>query len=339
MKFNILFVVLLSSLLISSCDGPVEIPKSPFEENSSSDASKLSEHKSTVFLPTLESNFNVKNNGIYAASFLMAWDEIKKEIGLPLTDFTSGQLELMNKVSSHKGVLNPEEYTTAIEVDDLIIRAKALFKMVLPFEVPFSTDVISHEFGTQPVASFGFYGTHSAANILYYHDNADFAIKLQPKNKKHEIILIKTHFGDSINFKEETERLNRKVKSFVDAKNHDNRWKYALNDRDFASIPSVNFNIETNYKSIEGSTFKTEVTDYKVLEAYQRTAFLLDESGAIVESEAEVAVEEALEEEEVRIQPKRMVFNKSYLILLKRKDSKYSYFAMFLANSELMEQR
>ena len=69
---------------------------------------------------------------------------------------------------------------------------------------------------------------------------------------------------------------------------------------------------------------------------YQRTAFVINERGAEVESKAEVAVTEEMVEELPK--PKTMIFDKPYLILLKRIDSRYPYFAMFVSNSELMKK-
>jgi hypothetical protein len=63
----------------------------------------------------------------------------------------------------------------------------------------------------------------------------------------------------------------------------------------------------------------------------------LDESGAKIESEAEieVAVEEMAIIEEIK-KPKKMYLDKPFFIILKRTDSKNPYFALWNANSELM---
>ncbi len=102
-------------------------------------------------------------------------------------------------------------------------------------------------------------------------------------------------------------------------------------------IPKFNFNIETNYSKLEGAYFNANNRIFQVEYAKQRTAFLLDESGAEIESEAEIEVtSEAIEEELEKPKPKKMIFNIPFLILLKRTDAKNPYFGLWTTNSELM---
>ncbi len=332
---KLLFItILLTSFVFVSCDRSLE------EENEMDKTfpkvKNLSEYKNTIFLLTLEKTFDTKENGIYAVSLLMAWDEIRNEISKPIKEFSSSELELMNNSEGYKNVLSKSEYSSSIEVEDLTIRAKAYFKKSLPFVIPLQKDDKPIQFLDDKVVSFGFYGYNEVARILYYHDDNDFAIRLIPKDNEHEIILIKSHFDNSINLKDEVHRLSDYMSEFKGNRNDNNHWKYYLNDEDQISIPLIEFNIETNYSEIEGSTFSAGKQNFFVDMVYQRTAFVLNEKGAEVESEAEIAVEAVAEEELPK--PKRMFFDKPYLILLKRKDCKYPYFAMFVANSELMKK-
>ncbi len=66
-------------------------------------------------------------------------------------------------------------------------------------------------------------------------------------------------------------------------KNTDIIWKYIITGDDMFSIPVIKFNVETNYKKIEGQSFTSNITKYSVDIAYQRTGFILDENGAVVE--------------------------------------------------------
>jgi len=76
----------------------------------------------------------------------------------------------------------------------------------------------------------------------------------------------------------------------------------------------LNFNIETNYSTLEGNRFNSYKQNFQIERVWQRTAFILDESGAEIESEAEIEV--AVEEEYEKQKPKKMVFDKPFLILL-----------------------
>ena len=115
------------------------------------------------------------------------------------------------------------------------------------------------------------------------------------------------------------------------------QWKYYMEEGDYLIIPKFKFNIETNYPTMEGKHFSTASGTYKIEQAWQRTAFLLDESGAVIESEAEVAVAvEEIEEDYNKPKPKEMIFDKPFLLILKRVDGKNPYFGLWTTNAELM---
>ena len=134
----------------------------------------------------------------------------------------------------------------------------------------------------------------------------------------------------------EIEKLTKIGKT--EKKNEKLRWKYYFADEDEVVIPKFNFNIETNYSTLEGNKFQTKTTDYQIEKAWQRTAFILDESGAEVESESIMIAFAASEEPEdsEKPKPKKMIFDSPFLILLKRTDAKNPYFGLWTTNTELM---
>lgn len=174
---------------------------------------------------------------------------------------------------------------------------------------------------------------------MYYQDDNNFVIKLLPKNIEHEIVLIKTEKKFSSIFALNTE-LNKLIKvGNSERKNEKLNWKYSIRNEDEVVIPKINFNIETNFRSLEGNYFNAKKQLYKVDQVWQRTAFLLDEVGAEIESEAEIAVAAAAEETEKNFnipKPKKMYFDKPFFVLLKRKESHFPYFGAWLSNTELM---
>ena len=111
-------------------------------------------------------------------------------------------------------------------------------------------------------------------------------------------------------------------------------WRYYFTDEDEVVIPKFKFNIENNYASLEEKNFKAGIQGYLLETAYQRTAFILDESGAEIESEAEMTA--AAEAEETKPHPKKMRFDKPFFLMLKRTDSNNPYFALWTNNTELM---
>ena len=325
----------LSILYLYSCTPST--PKETFEQDKTFPKVQAVEaFKTTDFVPTLESPLTENENQIYAASLLMAWDEIKTMLS-PIDNINGSTLALMQASNSYQDVLTTDEYNTDIQVEDNLITARAFFKKALPFEEPLTSYDNRLEFKGETVTAFGFYGGSSFARILYYNNDEDFAMRLLPEDQAHEIVLVKTDFANQATLAACIANLNQASTTFWNNRNDDNSWKYYWNDEDEVLIPKLLFNIEKDYKDIVGSTFTTPQTPFSVTKAYQRTAFLLNEKGAEVESEAEITVEatEAVEEVE-RPSPKIMHFNKKFLILLKRKDSSNPYFAMLVNDTELM---
>jgi len=325
--------LLIVTLLLGSCA----------EERKFPEPTKLSALKATEFIPTLESSISNDKNAIYAATLLFAWDEIRKEIGTPFTvDNSYNDLMLLNNSKSFLDVLKSNEYSTEVVVEDFKITAKAEFKKSLPFEFPLVSFDDKLIFDGKKVASFGVYSaSYEVAQIIkivYYKNDANFILKLLPKDHDHEIILFKTQEKfRSIAEMNTAIKKHSKIRS-EELKSYKLQWKYYLRDEDEVIIPKFNFNLETNYKTLENSKFTSGLHGYNIDVAWQRTAFILDEMGAEAESYAtvETTVEESSEEEKPK--PKKLIFDKPFLILLKRTDAENPYFALWNTNSELMKK-
>ena len=304
---------------------------------------KLSELKKTQFIPTLKNKISNDKNSVYCATLLFAWDEIREQINSPLTISDENfDLKLLNQPTSFENVLKNSEYSASGEIDGNEITARAEFNKSLPFELKLQSFKNKLTFDGIKVSSFGVNGYDSneqlkIVKIIYYKNDNNFIIKLLPKEKEHEIILFKTDqsFNSISEMAKEIEKLTEIGKT--ENKNEKINWKYFYNEEDLVVIPKFNFNIETNYSTLEGNRFKADKQNFQIERAWQRTAFILDESGAEIESEAEieVAVEE-MEEEYEKPKPKKMIFDKPFLILLKRTDAKNPYFGLWTTNTELM---
>jgi hypothetical protein len=312
-------------------------------ENKFPAAKKLSEFKNTQFIPTLEHKISSDKNSVYCATLLFAWNEIRKQINSTLTISDEySDLKLLNNSTSFKNVLKDGEYKVSGEVDGDIIKARAEFNKSLPFELKLQSFKNKLTFNGQNVSSFGIKGYDNLEHlnivkIIYYKNDNNFIIKLLPKNKEHEIILFKTEqsFNSIAEMTTEIEKLTEIGKA--EKENKKMHWKYYHYKDDIVVIPKLNFNIETNYKTLEGNNFKSNKQDFQIERAWQRTAFILDESGAEIESEAEIEVAtEAIDEEYEKPKPKKMIFDKPFLILLKRTDVKNPYFGLWTTNTELM---
>jgi len=300
---------------------------------------KLSDYKETIFVATLENSFPEKKNAIYCVTLLYAWDEVRKLIREPLKIEKNLQdLTLLNNSKSFQGVLNPDEYKIDSKVEGDLIQAKAEFKKSLPFETKLTPMPNQLKFMEKNVIAFGAYGrdkqTTRNIQILYYKDDDDFIIKISPKDKEHEIVLYKTpdksqNMAEIVKIVENKAKLGEEEASLSE--------QYEWGDDDILVIPTIQFNIENNYNSLEKNSFSTTQNRQFILEkAWQRTAFILNENGAEIESESEVVVKEELAREPKK--PKKLIFDKPFFIMLKKKNSKNPYFGAWIANTELLSR-
>ncbi len=299
----------------------------------------LSEYKKSIFLPTLENKLSPDKNSIYCATLLYAWDELRKEIRPPFQiDKELKDLTLLNNSQSFGDALSKGDYKSNVTVDGNRIKASAEFNKSLPFEVKLEDLDNTLTFKNKKVFCFGIYGSDSCQSkivkILYYKNDNECLISLIPKDNAHKIILFKTNEK----FRS-MDKVLSKIESYINLGNYEIRtrkaeWKYTFNEEDCVIIPKIKFNIKTNYPTLEGKQFKSNKESYFIEKAWQRTAFMLDEHGAVIESKSEVSA--LCETEQSKYKPKHLIFDKPFFIMLNKTHSKNPYFAMWVANSELM---
>ncbi|MDX2046713.1 MAG: hypothetical protein SFU87_07990 [Chitinophagaceae bacterium] len=298
----------------------------------------------TEFVPTLESPVEHNKNIIYAPAFLYAWDKVKQKLNTPisLTNNNSAEFKLLNQSVSYKNTLLADEYSAEAELAGNVIFAKAFFNKTLPFPSGLQKLDDPILFDNTKVSVFGMQSyneeTVKFTEILYYKDDDNFILKFTPKDTLHEIQLVKgitsvMNLSDALRETRRLIDLGEKEKSASVIS-----WKYTLNDIDIFSVPVIKFNIEKNYSSIEGQVFTTKNKKHSVEIAYQRTGFILNEKGAVVESEANVVVDSAVAEL-IKVQPKKMIFDKPFFVIIKRAKSENPYFVMWVRNSELLTKK
>lgn len=328
-KFNLNFILVL--LVLLGCQKEEKFPA----------VRPLSSLKATSFVPTLEHKINPNKNNIYAASLLLAWDEIRNEINDEIhISNTFPDLQLLNQSTSYQNVLNKDEYRTSVDIVDNIISAKAEFSKSLSFETKLNPNQLT--FNGQKVKAFGVSSYSSneqlqLVKILYYKNDKNFIIKLLPKDTSHEIILFKSEKKWNT-----MTDINREISKLIQMGTQEKAvektaWKYYFNDEDEVVIPNFSFNLETHFKTLENTNFSTTKQDYIITKAWQRNAFILNEKGAEVESEATMEMAcEAIEKE--LPQPKKMIFNEPFFLMLKKTTVQNPYFCIWVKNTELMEK-
>jgi hypothetical protein len=300
--------------------------------------------ENTDFALTLESEFKTSKNTIYAATVLMAWDEIRNELNGVISKSDNPYFNFMNESVSYLDVLKSDEYQSSVEINGPLLTARAYFSISLPFQEPLNDYGRKYQFKRDSVSSFGFYGDETGVRINYYNSDDDFSISFVPKDMDHEIILIKKHFKSKTTFAREFEKYEKAKDKFLKGIRSDKIpiWKAGFEHVDQTMVPKMAFNLTKVYKKLMGAQFEVEGYDdnpHQIYYAYQRNAFILNEKGAEVESYS--VVEEATSEEAPEIekpQPKKLFFNDNFIIFLKRRDAKWPYFAVFVKDTELMEE-
>ena len=301
------------------------------------DLQSLDQYKKSTFLSSMELPFSTSSNGVYAATFPMAWTEIKDLLLDSMYAFSSTELKLLHQTKGHTNVLQPSEYETSIKIENRTIIAKASFNKSLAFLTPMTANKTAFLFQGNAVGSFGFRGKHPGVRILYYNNDNDFALSITPKEIGQELILIKTNFDSQTSIKKEVEQLQNRIQ-LAAKKNKVTPWKSRLYSFDRTEIPIIDFNIEHRYPNIEKSFFINQGTKYIVSKAYQKNAFCMNKKGTTITSEAEIRVLPPSRPSGIdKATPKNMIFDDSFLVLAKRTDNPNPYFAVFLCNNELMQ--
>ena len=308
---------------------------------------------------TIEKGKNI----IYCSTLQMAWDElkdkvVKEDIRLEPGDAVADSLnkmgfwkhnlvekeyvaragfikdgvvksindELKSKFSDQKKTFDPGQ----VDGND-VIAYSFLFKD-LKFKEKFSPMELPISFGDQKtkISAFGIlYSTwdlQDVAEQVSIHDyvnDYNFIIKIQPESKEDEIVLAK--ITPAKDFADTWKDVNGRIKKGKADK---------MVGKDWLAIPVMRFNIKHNYTNLERKISNKAFTGYSIKGAEQDIMFGLDEKGAIIKSEAVLPAPA----DAPPPQPKSLLFDRPFLLCLKKKSAEYPYFMMWVDNAELMEK-
>jgi hypothetical protein len=153
-------------------------------------------------------------------------------------------------------------------------------------------------------------------------DVIDFVVRLKTKSPEDEILLAK------INPEATLQKTIKAVQELI----KDREPEFLEENRDQLKIPKLYFNIGHKYEPLRGKSIQNKIVKgSRIGEATQVIKFKLDEKGAVLKSEARSpAMAAAI--------PKQLIFNRPFLIYLKNKNGEWPYFAMWVANPELMKK-
>lgn len=315
---------------------PVFVDTFHYEDN-------VAEFGGTVLVPTMEHHISKDSNAVYCATMLYAWDKAREIFQEPIAVSSQYRdLQLLNASTSHQNTLKPSEYVAEGIANGNSVVVRSRFEKDLPFDVQFNTFDNRLKFKGENVPAFGKAGASGSEcqeqiKILYYQNDRHFLVKLIPEDAKHEILLYMPDHAFST-FSEMQQKVSRLVEQGNrERKMEDSKWKYTFSvGDDELLIPKFDFDISTVYRSLLGNQFTVGQDDWTIEKAWQQVAFHLDENGAAVKSEAAMEFVLGIEDAPERPQPKKMIFDRPFYVLLKRVDASQPYFVLWVANTDLM---
>jgi hypothetical protein len=320
--------------------------------------------KKTVVLPHIEAEIPEGKSVIYCSTFQLAWNELinnvvekdvevengpywtynlNKQIG-DKDDLTAeyyvanaGYISdgIVEKINEELEAKFQKSYEPSVPLSDSgIIAYSYLFKN-LKFMDEFEPDFYLNFNEEKEVKSFGikaeanpytgYLKTRSC--ILYdYKNDDDFILQVRLKNSSDEIYLAKVEPGKTI---------YETYYNVLERATQENKVEITADDE--IRVPVLEYKLNRSYDELIGKTilgFKNNI--YYFLVAQQMIRFEMNEKGVELESEVEMAAE-CEEEPDFENLPKKLFYDKPFLIILKEKNAEHPYFLMWVNNAELMQ--
>lgn len=350
--------------------GRIELLKGgELSENAYSKEPRVTQIESTQLSNTdvtsyMEKNIESGRNLLYCSTFQIAWDELTDEIikepimldGNPLT------AQLLNKRLTGKQDISENSYIAMVgfNYDGIVERIRKALKEKFNTEpgidisLELRDDILAYAFlfkdlkfdkefksleepilfnGTIQIIAFGIGSDEDEegkaklrkqVKILDYKNDNDFILSLISSAPEDMIILAKISPKTTL-----LETIDHVLERIANSQPTD------LHENENLKIPKLDFDIFHRFSDLEEKYFlNNDFQDYLIVKAIQSIRFRLNEKGALLRSEASIW---ALRGGVIASWPPRsFIFNKQFLILLKEKNTKYPYFAMWIDNAELL---
>jgi hypothetical protein len=325
----------------------------------------------TDVLPVTTMPIAADRNYLYCATFRIAWDRLRTSPGSPVNlEPMSPISSELNRLPFSLGNLDPETYFAAtVDAADVAKmkdelqqrfpgaagpttpsaddkeKGLVLFAYLLkslPFVDAFdgNTPPLLFPNGSTKtrVASFGGSSGRYQVHIADYRTDEDFIIELKTESKRDVMLLAKIPAESTLQA-----TIDKILKRMTSP--NPLHTRFLLEWEEDLLIPKLSFNINKSYREL----LHVELVDQPItrgqseypeliIKADQATAFVLNERGAKLESTAEIWDVVSDFEDDPPPPPKirRFHFDRPYLVLLREQQSRDPYFAVWIANSELM---
>jgi len=325
--------------------------------------------KETVIVPTLDTPMPKGKNVIWCASFQLAWNEFRDDvIGEPLQ--ITGAQEIADRLNASPitaDVLDPDSHyaaagyvkdgvveqigkemaarfpdvpTTEFDVDDpdLVAVMYAYLTANVKFTHAFYEQADELMFGEVPVTSFGISESNRGAparlreqiEVLYYSGDPygppspddEFAIDPCTLTEPYQIILARIEPKASL-----AETLADLNATLVEPTSS------SFLKGEVLLIPNMHWKVLHHFGELEGAEKLLQNeghTDHWLEELQQRIELRLDKSGAELQSESRGFMMKSAGG------GRRFVFDRPFLIVMKKRDTERPFFVMWVENAELL---
>jgi hypothetical protein len=353
-------------VLLICIGGCKQVPtvKAPFNGDSK-------ELKATKVIPTLDAPVPKEMNAIWCASFLSVWKALETDLAKePLSLQGSPEVASALSKASDPRLHIPEEslYVAAGWNQNGIIdqigrdlaqkfptKAQPTFSGILPnsfvaygyleanvkFSIPYFqnreplvfSDLAGNRtrlssFGIRPEDDYAYFTLREQPAILFEVRDENYAltecaVDLDHTSKPNQIILALIEPKPSL--VEMLESVEKKIAKAEKEEAHN-----GLGPNDVMLVPDIVWRISHRFAEIEGREFtNTKLKGQRLDVAQQDIQFCLDRSGAELKSEAKTYMLPV---------PTYYVFNRPFLLYLKKRDAEMPYFVMWVENAELLNR-
>jgi hypothetical protein len=361
MNSRILFAVLLLITLAPSsmlADDPPPLPERESDEPLL--RVRAEDLEKTVIVASLDHPMVEGKNLVWCLTFQLAWNRLCDLAGGPIRLTPSSTLsEKLNRREGNGDDLDHSCYVAAAGLSSEGIYEKIREELKAKFgdkaRVPLIDDIPPQEwvafaylykqlpfawnfnrfprrlsFAGKPVECFGIYQLLSKMDkaekamadqvvILDHQTNDDFVIELKTRSKTDRLILAKIMPSQTL-----TATVDAVEKRIRDVR------PSSMGQAEDLFIPVIDFDVLKSYDELNNraiSSNKAPINGSVIAFALQSIRFRLDETGAVLKSSSMIATPYV---------PRKFIFDNPFLVLLRKKGAKRPYFAMWVANIELL---
>lgn len=325
----------------------------------------------TVIPPHLEEPIQSGRNVLWCSAFQLVWNEVCELIGEDVHFYEDPPMvPILNKKTARKSDIDDASYVAlAGFIRDGILqrirselnkkfKGRAYPRLIPSREGLRPQDIVGYaylfknlefpqrferlekaiSFANTRVACFGIgegfksghLNMYEQVSILSYENRDDFVIELKTKSEADQVILAKVA---------PAETLGGTIAQITDCISQATSTE--MQTGDILKVPKFNFDLHRKYKELLGRNLKVRnpdiAKDLLVLAAEQLIRFQMDEKGVRLRSESSKTFGCSAPSSP---RPQHiMIFDKPFLIMLKRRDAQRPYFALWVDNPELLVQQ